>query len=95
MADKKRQDQDTDQSIRGSAPRRSKTRKTEPDAPVRASTRAKAREGKKAIVGYFSQNLSQRMHLLAAREDKRIQALVGEAIDLLMVDRGMEALNER
>lgn len=62
---------------------------------AKPATRAKAREGKKAIVGYFSPSLSQSMHLVAAQEGTKIQALVGEALDMLLVNRGMHPHNER
>jgi hypothetical protein len=62
---------------------------------VTKSTRAKARIGKKAVVGYFSQKLSASLHELADSEDTRIQALLGEAIDMLLEDRGRKPLGER
>lgn len=58
-------------------------------------TRAKARIGKKAVVGYFSTDLSNSLHEIATAEDTRIQALLGEAIDMLLVDRGRKPLRER
>lgn len=59
------------------------------------STRAKARIGKKAVVGYFSQELSSALHEIADAEDTRIQSLLGESIDMLLVDRGRKPLGER
>lgn len=59
------------------------------------STRAKARVGKKAIVGYFSPELNLALHIIAANEGTNIQSLVGEALDLLLASRGYETRNER
>ena len=63
------------------------------DAPK--STKAKARIGKKAVVGYFSMELSQTLHAIAQQEDTRIQALLGESIDMLLTSRGQEPRRER
>lgn len=58
-------------------------------------TRAKARVGKKAVVGYFSPELSRTLNIIAATEDVTIQFLVGEALDMLLEDRGYPAAQER
>ena len=65
------------------------------DPIARGTTRAKAREGKKAIVGYFSPAMSETMHDIARTEGTKIQALVGEGLDMLFADRGRTPLNER
>lgn len=62
---------------------------------VGTNTRAKAREGKKAIVGYFSEGMSRQLRVLAIEEDVTMQALVGEALDLLMRARGKHPFGER
>ena len=59
------------------------------------STKAKAREGKKAIVGYFSADMSRQLRVMAIEEETTVQALVGEAIDLLMRARGKHPFGER
>lgn len=64
-------------------------------ATRRVSAKAPSREGKVAIMGYFSPELSTRMHMLRASERTSIQALLGEAIDLLLVDRGQNPAGER
>lgn len=68
-----------------------------PEAEVQAVPpgRAKARQGKHGLVGYFSPDLMRAMRMLAAEEDKTIQALLGEAIDHLMRDRGKHPFGER
>lgn len=63
--------------------------------PVANGSRAKAREGKKAVVGYFSEELSRAMRMLALDEGSSVQALLGEAIDLLMRDRGKHPFGEK
>lgn len=59
------------------------------------AARAKAREGKKPVIGYFSEDLSRELRMLSAIEGRTMQALLGEAIDLLMTDRGRNRFNER
>ena len=63
-----------------------------PEPPSKAR---KPREGKKAIVGYFSPAVSRALHLLALDTDSSIQALLGEAIDDLMRKHGKHPFGER
>lgn len=53
------------------------------------------REGKKAVVGYFSPTVSRALHQLALDTDTSIQALLGEAIDDLMRKHGKHPFGER
>jgi hypothetical protein len=53
------------------------------------------REGKKAVVGYFSPAVSRALHHLALDTDSSIQALLGEAIDELMRKHGKHPFGER
>lgn len=62
---------------------------------VIASSKAKARVGKKAIVGYFSEDMSRQLRVQAIDEDTTAQALVGEALDLLMRAKGKHPFGER
>jgi hypothetical protein len=62
---------------------------------VPASTRAKARVGKHAVVGYFSPELSTTLNVMAAERRSTVQALLGEAIDLLMRENGKHPFGER
>jgi hypothetical protein len=73
-------------------------------APVAAEPAAAAvppakprnpREGKKAVVGYFSPAVSRALHQLALDTDASIQALLGEAIDDLMRKHGKHPFGER
>jgi antitoxin-like ribbon-helix-helix protein len=59
------------------------------------------REGKVPVGGYFSPELSRALHQLALDESVpgqprvKIQSLIGEAIDLLLRDRGKSPFGER
>lgn len=53
------------------------------------------REGKKAVAGYFSPEVSRGLHLLGLEQDKSLQALLGEAIDDLMRKYGKHPFGER
>lgn len=59
------------------------------------------REGKVPIGGYFSSDLSRALHQLALDESLpgqprvKIQGLLGEAIDMLLRDRGKSTFGER
>jgi hypothetical protein len=59
------------------------------------------REGKVPIGGYFSPDLSKALHQLALDESLpgqprvKIQALIGEALDMLLRDRGKSPFGER
>ncbi len=59
------------------------------------AARAKAREGKKPVIGYFSEGLSRELRMLSIQENTTMQALMGEAFDLLMTERGRNRFNER
>ncbi len=60
-----------------------------------ASAKRGGREGKKALIAYFSPDVSKALARLAIDEDKTMQALIGEAIDLLMENRGKHLFGER
>lgn len=59
------------------------------------------REGKVPVGGYFSPDLSRALHQIALDESVpgqprvKIQALIGEAIDMLLRDRGKSPFGER
>jgi hypothetical protein len=66
------------------------TRRTakDPIAP-KTSTRAKAREGKKAIVGYYSPEMSQQLQTLAVDQERTMQAMLGDGLNLLFEKHGL------
>ncbi len=68
---------------------------TPPDAPGVNSKRRPAREGKKGILGHFSPELSRALNIMAIEEGTTVQALMGEAFDLLMRARGKHPFGER
>jgi hypothetical protein len=59
------------------------------------SKRRPAREGKKGVLGHFSPELSRALNILAIEESTTVQALMGEAFDLLMRARGKHPFGER
>jgi hypothetical protein len=63
-------------------------------APVPAST-AKAREGKVMIAGYFSPQMAKAVKLLAVERDITVQALIGEALDMVLHKNGKHPMGER
>jgi len=73
-----------------------KTQPTPVAEQAPASTgRRPAREGKKGILGYFSPELSRTLNIIAAEEGTSLQALMGEAFDLLLRSRGKHPFGER
>jgi hypothetical protein len=64
-------------------------------APGPTSTRAKARVGKRALVGYFSPELSRTLNMMATERDTTLQAILGEAIDLWLRENGKHPFGER
>ncbi len=62
---------------------------------VRKSTRAKARENKRAVVGYFSPELQRALNVMAVERDTTLQAILGEAIDLWLREQGKHPFGER
>jgi hypothetical protein len=57
--------------------------------------KAPGRAGKKAVVGYFSPELSRTLAQIALDTDSTIQAVLGEAIDDLMRKHGKHPFGER
>jgi hypothetical protein len=68
---------------------------TPPRKVAEMSTKAKAREGKKSVGGYFSPELSKTLGLMAVEENTTVQALLGEGIDLLLRTRNKHPFGER
>jgi len=77
------------------APPASHAEGLEPTTPEQPSKPKNPREGKKAVVGYFSPAVSRALHQLALNADTSIQALLGEAIDDLMRKHGKHPFGER
>ena len=68
---------------------------TQTDAPGGKSKKRPTREGKKGILGHFSPELSRTLNIMAIEESTTVQALMGEAFDLLMRARGKHPFGER
>ena len=66
-----------------------------PAAPETPQSYPKHRQGKKALIAYFSPGVSKALRQMALDEDTTMQSLLGEAIDLLMRDRGKHPFGER
>ena len=67
----------------------------EPMAEGTTPERPAARQGKKAVSAYFSPEVSRGLNVLAAENETTLQALLGEAIDLLMRQYGKHPFGER
>ena len=68
----------------------------QPEAlPRPASTKAKARAGKHALVGYFSEEMTTEINVIAKQRRTTVQAILGEAIDLWMEANGKNRFGER
>jgi hypothetical protein len=68
---------------------------TTSETPDATAKRRPAREGKKGILGHFSPELSRALNIMAIEEGTTVQALMGEAFDLLMRARGKHPFGER
>jgi hypothetical protein len=53
------------------------------------------RADKKMVGGYFSKELSKAVNMLAIEQETTVQALVGEALDLLLRHHGKHPHGER
>ena len=60
-----------------------------------AATGTGKRAGLKTVAGHYSADLRKTLHRMALDENSSIQALLGEAIDLLLQNRGKHPLGER
>ncbi len=84
------------QGLRGNAPKASAQSIDEAPAVAAApSSKAKAREGKVMVGGYFSPAARRSLHMLALDEGVTIQHLIGEGLDAILAARGMKPLGER
>jgi hypothetical protein len=63
--------------------------------PVRAAPKPKAREGKHALVGYFSEEMTIEVNIIAKRRKTSVQAIIGEALDLWMESNNLNRFGER
>ena len=59
-----------------------------PAEAKRAAAQRPSREGKRLVAGHFSPAVAKQLKMLAVEEDKSVQALLEEALDLLFVKKG-------
>ena len=61
----------------------------QPDTGHTKSASARpSREGKRLVAGHFDPAVAKQLKMLAVEEDKSVQALLEEALDLLFVKKG-------
>jgi hypothetical protein len=63
--------------------------------PASTPERPAAREGKKAVSGYFSAELRRALHQLRLEQGMTLQAMMGEAFDDLLRKYGKHPFGER
>ena len=78
----------------GSAPQARPTRARKA-VEVLAPAPAKARVGKTMVAGYFSPEMARAVKLLAVERGVTVQALIGEALDLVLRQAGKHPMGER
>lgn len=64
----------------------------EPGEPTSSGRRKPSREGTVLIGGHFPPAVKQRLRMLAAEENTTSQALLEEALDLLFIKKGKQAI---
>ncbi len=74
------------------SPRPARARKAA-ETPV--TVPAKARVGKTMVAGYFSPEMARAVKLLAVERGVTVQALIGEALDLVLRQAGKHPMGER
>lgn len=65
-----------------------------PDQPT-LPVQPKARVGKIMVAGYFSPEMARAVKLLAVERGVTVQALIGEALDLVLRQGGKHPMGER
>ncbi len=75
------------------APARATRARKAPETAVVAP--AKARIGKTMVAGYFSPEMARAVKLLAVERGVTVQALIGEALDLVLRQAGKHPMGER
>jgi len=66
----------------------------QPLLPIDAPRRQRDRVGKKTIAGHFDPPIARAMAILAAKEDRTLVSLLGEAIEDLLA-KYKQDINER
>lgn len=63
-----------------------------PVAPRSTKTTTPAREGKKAVVGYFDPSVSRQLREIALAEGKTLQGILREALNDFFAKRGKSTI---
>ncbi|HCP64214.1 MAG TPA: hypothetical protein DIU09_06465 [Hyphomonadaceae bacterium] len=66
-----------------------------PNFAMPVAQKAKARDGRVMVAGYFSPELSRSLRILAAERDVTVQHLVGEGLDFVLRHYGKHPMGER
>ena len=66
-----------------------------PSFAMPVAQKAKARDGRVMVAGYFSPELSRSLRILAAERDVTVQHLVGEGLDFVLRHYGKHPMGER
>lgn len=66
-----------------------------PNFAMPVPQKAKARDGRVMVAGYFSPELSRSLRILAAERDVTVQHLVGEGLDFVLRHYGKHPMGER
>ncbi len=82
-------------SVPDSAGRTTESQRAKLGRPPVGEAGNDVRKARKATTVYFPPEVSKGLKTLALKEDTTLQALVGEAIDLLMRDRGLHPFGAR
>lgn len=59
---------------------------------TRQKSRTPSRKGKKAISGFFDPTVSKQLRMLGIEEDRTVQSMLGEALNLLFEKYGKDAI---
>ena len=63
-----------------------------PKPQVKLNSQPGSRSGKKAISGFFEKEVAKQLKVLAAQNDRTVQGLMGEALNLLFEKYGLDAI---
>ena len=63
-----------------------------PKPQAKLNNQPGSRSGKKAISGFFEKEVAKQLKVLAAQNDRTVQGLMGEALNLLFEKYGLDAI---
>jgi hypothetical protein len=77
------------------SPRPVKVQVASPPPALAPPLQTGARRGKTMVAGYFSPEMARAVKLLAVERGLTVQALIGEALDLVLRQAGKHPMGER